>query len=164
MPDIPHDRSAGRGKRGWGIAVLVFTAFMLIGVVQDVDVAGVLAVALFTLGGGLLYRAGNRDAERARQAALGQMQLPVLELAREDGRLTVTEVASRLRWTVPQAKAVLDSLDDGFRVWSSPSDEGVMVYEFREVLHDPDRPRLEARPEPAPEPRPQPQPRAEPSP
>lgn len=162
MPDIPHDRGAGRGKRGWGIALLVFAAFLLIGFVQDPDVAGALIVALPAIGGGLLYRAGMKDAERARRAAIGQMQLPVLELAKEDGRLTVTEVASRLRWTVPQAKAVLDSLDDGFRVWSTPSDEGVMVYEFREVIHDPDRPRLEPDEETVLDSRPQP--RAKPSP
>jgi hypothetical protein len=141
--EVPGSRGVGRGKRIWGIVILVLAAFMLIGFVQDPDLAGALIVALFGAGGGLLYRAGRADAENARSAALGQMQIPVLALAREDGRLTVTEVASRLGWTLPQARAVLDSLDDGLRVWSTPSDEGVMVYEFRELIHDPDRPRVE---------------------
>lgn len=170
MPDIPHDRGAGGGKRITGIVLLVFAAILLIGFVQDPDVAGALIVALPAVGGGLLYRAGAEDAERARQTAIGELQLQVLELAKEDGRLTVTEVASRLRWTVPQAKAVLDSLDDGLRVWSRPSDEGVMVYEFREIIHDPDQPRLASHADPPPIPRaesrtePPPIPRAEPSP
>ena len=164
MPDIPHNRGAGGGKRLAGIILLVFAAFLLIGFVQDPEIAGVLIVGLPAVGGGLLYRAGAKDAERDRQAALGELQLPVLELAKEDGRLTVTEVASRLRWTVPQAKAVLDSLDDGFRVWSTPSDEGVMVYEFREVIHDPDRPLLASETEQFTELRAEPPlPRAEPS-
>jgi hypothetical protein len=145
---FPDARGVGRGKRIWGIVILVLAAFLLIGFVQDPDLAGALIVALFASGGGLLYRAGKADGEHARSAALGQMQIPVLALAREDGRLTVTEVASRLGWTLPQARAVLDSLDDGLRVWSTPSDEGVMVYEFRELIHDPDRPRLEPRAEP----------------
>lgn len=147
-------RGVGRGKRISGIVILVLAAFMLIGFVQDPDLAGALIVALFAAGGGLLYRAGKADAEHARSTTLGQMQIPVLALAREDGRLTVTEVAARLGWTLPQARAVLDSLDDGLRVWSVPSDEGVMVYEFRELIHDPDRPR----PEPGAEPRLQPPP------
>lgn len=146
--DVPGGGGVGRGKRIWGIVLLVLAAFLLIGFVQGPDLAGALIVALFASGGGLLYRAGKADAEHARSTALGQMQIPVLALAREDGRLTVTEVASRLGWTLPQARAVLDSLDDGLRVWSIPSDEGVMVYEFRELIHDPDRPRLEPGAEP----------------
>lgn len=158
MAHLPDDRGAGRGKRIWGIVLVAFAAFMLIGFVQDPDLAGALIVAFFAAGGGLLYRAGKADAEHARAATLGRMQIPVLDLAQEDGRLTATEVASRLGWTIPQAKAVLDSLEDGLRVWSVPSEEGVMVYEFREVIHDPDRPRLEASPA-----EPLLQPRSEPS-
>jgi hypothetical protein len=34
---------------------------------------------------------------------------------------------------------VLDSLDDGLRVNAEVTDEGVIVYEFREVMHTPRR-------------------------
>lgn len=142
MSTIPYDHGAGRRKRVAGICIGVFTALLLVGLVQDISLAGVLLVALFGVGAWLLYAAGARDAAIARRAALAQMQLRVLEMAREDGRLTVTEVATRLGWTLPAAAAVLESLDDGHRVYATPSSEGVMVYEFRELIHDPDRPQL----------------------
>jgi hypothetical protein len=151
MPDIPHDRGPGRIKRILGIAVLAFTALLLVGVVQDVDLAGILIVGFGALGGGLLYLAGMADAKLARQASLAQLQLQVLELAKEDGTLTATEVATRLGWTLQRAGMVLDSLEDGYRVCSVPSSEGVMVFEFRELLHDPDLER-QALPDPQPMP------------
>lgn len=144
MSDVPYNRGAGRLKRIGGIVMGVLTAIMLIGAVQDVDLTGVVIVGAFGLGSWLMLRSAAKDAELARQAALAQLQLRVLELAREDGRLTTTEVATRLGWTLQQAGAVLASLDDGMRVSSMPSDEGVMVYEFRELLHDPDGARVQA--------------------
>jgi hypothetical protein len=157
MPDLPYDRGAGRFKRIGANVLAVFTAVMLIGVVQQaIDAAGVLLVALPAVGAWLMYRSAARDADVARHAALGKMQLAVLELAKEDGRLTVTEVATRLGWTMHQAGVVLASLDDGLAVWSTPSDEGVMVYEFRELLHDPDRPRVQPSADPPPLPSSQP--------
>jgi hypothetical protein len=143
MSDIPYDRGAGRFKRVAAIALAAFAGVMLIGVVQqDIDAAGILLVALPAVGAWLLHRSGTRDAEVARHAALGRLQLAVLELAKEDGRLTMTEVATRLGWSMQQAGAVLASMDDGLAVSSSPSNEGVMVYEFRELIYDPDRPRM----------------------
>ena len=136
-----HQSGTGRAKRLWGIGLLVWAAFMLVGAVQSpIDAAAVLLVGIPAVVGGLLCYTGAREAERARVSALQQT---VLDLAQEDGRLTVTEVASRLGWTMADAEKVLRSLDDGFRVCTMPSDEGVLVYEFRELVHDPDRPRLD---------------------
>jgi hypothetical protein len=46
-------------------------------------------------------------------------------------------VAAELGWTMPRAEKVLDSLEDGIRVCSEVTDEGVIVYEFREILNAP---------------------------
>jgi hypothetical protein len=60
----------------------------------------------------------------------------VLRLAAEQGgRLTVTEVAAHLGWPMRRAEKILQSLDDGVRVDSEVTDEGVIVYEFREIVH-----------------------------
>ena len=94
---------------------------------------------LFTAGGGgLLVRQGRRAREERRRALLGALQQPVLRLAGErGGMLTVTEVASSLGWPLPRAEKVLESLEDGLRVASDVTDEGVIVYEFRELRHAP---------------------------
>lgn len=82
-----------------------------------------------------LRRNAERERERRRAATIAQLQAPVLKLAYErGGRLTVTETASALGWTLPRAEEVLRSLDDDFRVSSQVTDEGVIVYEFRELL------------------------------
>ena len=46
----------------------------------------------------------------------------------------MTEVAAALAWPIRRAEKVLHSLDDGWRVNSEVTDEGVIVYEFRELL------------------------------
>lgn len=72
-----------------------------------------------------------------------QRQLAVLRLAEaEDGQLTVTEIAAKLGWSLEVAKATMMSMEDGVRVTTSFTDEGVMLYEFPELIHDPGRKRL----------------------
>ncbi len=146
MPDTLIDPKVGRTKRNWGIVLMVLAAIMLIGLVTDFDMGGLMSVILFGGGGALLWRGAEKDRSIARQGVLGQLQLEVLALAREDGTLTVTEVASRLRWPMDRAATVLDSLEDGLRICSTPSDAGVIVYEFRELIHDPDHARLPSAP------------------
>ena len=51
------------------------------------------------------------------------------------GRLTVSEVAAQLGWTLPRAEKVLNSLEDGYRVSSDVTDEGLIVYDFRELRY-----------------------------
>ena len=67
------------------------------------------------------------------------LQRKVLRLATaKGGTLTVTEVASDLNLSLPAAEKILMSMDDGFRVRSEISDEGVIYYEFPEVRHRPE--------------------------
>jgi hypothetical protein len=92
---------------------------------------GVLASA----GAVVLHRDANRAREARREALVAHLQTAVIGLAGEvGGRLTVTEVAASLGWTLDRAQKVLNSLDDGWRVDSKVTDDGVIVYEFREIL------------------------------
>ena len=60
--------------------------------------------------------------------------------ARRGGSLTVTEVASELSLSLPAAEKVLIELDDGFRVRSEITEDGILLYEFPEVRHRPELP------------------------
>jgi hypothetical protein len=82
----------------------------------------------------------KRGARKAAEAARIQRQLAVLKLAEaEDGRLTVTEVAARLGWTLRTAQGVLRALEDGVRVTTTTTDDGIMLYDFPELIYDPGR-------------------------
>jgi len=94
-------------------------------------VLGSLAAA----GGFFLHKAAVTAREERREALIAALQPHVLKLAGErNGRLTVTDVATSLGWALPRAEKVLNSLDDGMRVRSDVTDEGVIVYEFPEVM------------------------------
>ena len=70
------------------------------------------------------------------------LQRKVLLLATEKGgTLTVTEVAASLNMSLSAAEEVLDRMDDGLRVRSDVTDQGIIVYEFPELRH---HPRLES--------------------
>lgn len=128
---IPRD---GSWKRGWAITLfLVAASLMMIGLLAGE--VGLIAGALFSAGGGaVLLQAAGRERERRREALVASLQLPVLKLATQHGgRLTVTEVAAHLGWPLRRAEKILQSLDDGIRVDSQVTDEGVIVYEFREL-------------------------------
>jgi hypothetical protein len=65
-----------------------------------------------------------------------RLQRKVLRLASaKGGTLTVTEVAADINIGLPAAEKILTSMDDGFRVRSEISDQGVIYYEFPEILH-----------------------------
>ena len=71
-----------------------------------------------------------------------RLQRRVLLLATEKGgTLTVTEVAASLNLSLAGAESVLESMDDGLRVRSDVTNQGIIVYEFPEVRH---HPRLES--------------------
>jgi hypothetical protein len=88
------------------------------------------------LGGTGMFFWGWR-ALQARRAAIGQaLERRVLQLAtRRGGSLTVTEVAAELDLSLPAAERILTGMDDGFRVLSEVTDEGILVFEFPEIRH-----------------------------
>lgn len=109
--------------------------FMVIGL-AELEVVPFLFGAAFGGGGFALQQKHQRDREQRREALIAQLQQPVLQLAGErGGNLTVTEVASAFGWPMPRAEKILNSLDDGMRVTSEVTDEGVIVYQFRELMH-----------------------------
>lgn len=130
--------SSGRASvaNGFSIALFLFAALMMMVAVG----AGEVLPAMFGLaaagGGAGLQTIARKEREARRAALLSNLQMPVLALAAERrGRLTVTETAAALGWPLPRAEKVLNSLEDGLRVNSEVTEEGVIVYEFRELAH-----------------------------
>jgi hypothetical protein len=134
----PETRVPGSGreraKRGWSVALFLLTAVLVFGAIAGGEVAPILFAAFSAMGAVALQLSANSDREARRAALVSSLQLPVLKLASaRGGRLTVTQVAAELGWTLRRAEKVLHSLDDGLRVDSEVTDEGVIVYEFREL-------------------------------
>lgn len=131
-----------RKKRIWAY-VLFFLAFLW--GVSFIDGGDDWEVSLFSglVSAGvavLLLRSAWKDEEKAAQTTANERQLAVLRLAEsEDGQLTVTEVAAKLGWSIEDAAATLRSLDDGVRVTTTLTDEGIILYDFPELIHDPGR-------------------------
>jgi hypothetical protein len=139
LPVMARESSKG----AWSI-LLILMAVVLMAVGALAGEVMPLVFALAAGGGGVLLRgAANRERHARRAALISSLQLPVLRLAAEcEGRLTVSEVATGLGWTMRRAEKVLQSLEDGLRVESEVTDEGVIVYDFRELrrLRDPGLP------------------------
>lgn len=129
-------------RRAWSVLFFILAAFLAVVAITQGE-PGPLVIAGIAAGGGvLLHRAAENERDARRAALISSLQLPVLKLAAErNGRLTVTQVATQLGWTLPRAEKVLESLEDGYRVSSEVTDEGLIVYEFRELLDDVRSPR-----------------------
>jgi hypothetical protein len=122
-----------------GAWIIFAFAAMLMMIALGEGEPGAAAFSLMAAGGGaLLWKKANTAREERRAALIIALQQPVLRLAAQrNGVLTVTDVAAALSWPMPRAEKVLNSLEDGLRVASSVTDEGVIVYEFRELKHAP---------------------------
>lgn len=122
----------GAGVLALLAALLTITLFSM----PTLGGAALVAIVMALFGGGawLLWRGGERSALQARSDWMERLQMQVMHLAQSDPRLTVMEVSTRMGWPIPLAERVLESLDDGLRVTMMPNDEGVMVYEFRELM------------------------------
>jgi hypothetical protein len=134
-PEVRYSGVSEGVRRSWSVMLFIVGALMLtIGAIEFEALLfafGTLAVS----GGVALQRAANRAREERRAAMISSLQKPVLKLAAErEGILTVTDVAASLGWSMRRAEKVLQSLDDGWRVNSEVTDEGVIVYQFRELL------------------------------
>ncbi len=107
---------------------------------------GVVEVAVEAIAFGSVFGAagtatiwwGLQARETRRRALMSRLQWRVLLLATErSGTLTVTEVAASLNMSLSMAENVLDGMDDGLRVRSEVTDEGIIVYEFPELRRNP---------------------------
>lgn len=134
LPQTPL-ANAESPRRIWSILLFVASVLMLIAGFVNLDVMAVLVGVGFGGGGFALHQSANRAREARRQALLAALQAQMLELARtKGGSLTVTDAALSLGWPIRRAEKVLHSLDDGLRVDSEVTDEGIIVYQFRELL------------------------------
>lgn len=117
------------------IMVLGATALVLVGIFTDAAPALAIGGALGAAGSLSFYWGWTGQQER-RKAIMQGLQRSILRLAtRKQGTLTVTEVAADLNLSIPAAEKILTSMDDGFRVRSEISKEGILYYEFPELLH-----------------------------
>ena len=129
---LPRD---GLVRRTVGIAVVLLSfGFLGIGIIQAelrVVVFGVLTGLL----GGWAFASGWQALQRRRVCLLGSLQVGALRVAEaREGRLTATDLASDLDLSLPAAERVLFSMEDRVRVRSEFTDEGILVFEFPEIL------------------------------
>ncbi|MEX0980115.1 MAG: hypothetical protein WDZ89_03415 [Gemmatimonadota bacterium] len=116
-------------------ATIVSVALVMIGVFE-LEVGLIVTGSLTAGAGALTYWWGWTALQSRRQALLHALQRQVLLLAsRKGGTLTVTEVATELDLSIPMAEKVMMSMDDGFRIRSDVTDEGLLLYEFPELRH-----------------------------
>ncbi len=132
-PPLPH---GGLLRRVFGVGlVLLATILIVAGIVEGTPEAVLTGSIMGATGTGSFWW-GLRALNERRKALMQRLQQRVLRLARHrGGTLTVTEVAADLSLSLPAAEKVMVSMDDGFRVRSEISKEGVLYYEFPEVLH-----------------------------
>ena len=128
--------SSGIKRRVLGTAmVLAASLLVLIGFVEW-EMAAVAVGAVLGGGGSMTFYWGWKGLQDRRDAIMKGIQRKVLKLAAvKGGTLTVTEVAADLNLELPAAEKILTSMDDGFRVRSEISPQGVLYYEFPEILH-----------------------------
>ena len=128
--------SAGLKRRVLGTAAVLLASFLvLIGFVEW-EMAAVAVGSVVGGGGSLTFYWGWQALQNRRNAIMQGLQKKILKLASaKGGTLTVTEVASDLNLAVPAAEKILESMDDGFRVRSDISSEGVLYYEFPEIVY-----------------------------
>ncbi len=111
------------------------TAVFLLGLSIVEAEAGIAVVSgFFGLGGAASFAWGWNSLQRRREAILQRMQRRVLQLAwARRGRLTATDVAAEMDLSLSAAERVLLSMDDGFRVRTDVTPEGLLVFEFPEI-------------------------------
>ncbi len=126
--------SSGIKRRVLGSLIVLFASFLFMVGIAEGEGALFIASTLFGATGSATFFWGWKGLQDRRQALQTGLQREVLRLAtRRRGRLTVTQVAAELNLSLTAAEKVLHAMDDGFRVRSDITDEGIIVYEFPEV-------------------------------
>ena len=115
--------------------VLMATLMIVMGIVEGEAAAIAVGSGMGAAGTGGFWW-GLKALNDRRKALMLRLQQKVLRLAtHKGGTLTVTELAADLNLSLPAAEKILASMDDGFRVRCEISKEGVLFYEFPEVVH-----------------------------
>lgn len=128
--------SAGTGRRVLGV-VLALVAMLLVGLgLVELEAISIVVGSVLGAAGAGSFAWGWRSLQERRAALRHALERRVLHLATvRGGTLTATEVASHLDLSLTAAEGVLIGMDDGFRVRSEVTDEGVLVFEFPELRH-----------------------------
>lgn len=140
-PDLARDAdaplpSAGLKRRVLGSMMILLASFLIMMGIIEFEAAMVVVGSVAGAAGSGTFFWGWKALQDRRQALTTGMQRRVLRLAgRKGGTLTVTEVAADLNLSIPAAEKLLMSMDDGFRVRSDITPEGILLYEFPEVQH-----------------------------
>ncbi len=128
--------SAGMKRRVLGAAMTLLASLLVLMGFVELGMSAVAVGSVIGGGGSLTFYWGWQGLQERRKAIMHGIQRKILRLASvRGGTLTVTEVAAELNLPLPAAENVLTSMDDGFRIRSDISDEGVLYYEFPEILH-----------------------------
>jgi hypothetical protein len=134
QPDEKLPRS-GIKRRLLGVGMVLAGTLVLLGGLLGAEGGMVAAGSLLGGSGSLTFYWGWHELQERRKAIMQRIQRKVLLLAKaKGGTLTVTEVAADINLALPAAEKILTSMDDGFRVRSEISDEGIIYYEFPELL------------------------------
>ena len=132
-PSLP---SAGVKRRVLGTMAILFGAFLIMMGIIEFEAAAIAVGSVVGAGGSGTFYWGWKALQDRRAALTQGLQRRVLRLAtQKGGTLTVTEVAAELDLSIPAAEKVLVAMDDGFRVRSEITREGILLYEFPEVQH-----------------------------
>ena len=84
--------------------------------------------------GVLVFWWGRMARDTRRRVLHAHLEQRALTLARErGGALTASEVAQALQISLPAAERVLLSMEDGLRVRSDVTDQGILLFEFPEL-------------------------------
>ena len=135
QPDERLPRS-GIKRRLLGVGMVLGGTLMVLGGILGAAGGLVAAGSLIGGGGSLTFYWGWHELQERRKAIMERIQRKILRLAKKKGgTLTVTEVAADINLGLPAAEKILTSMDDGFRIRSEISDEGIIYYEFPELQH-----------------------------
>lgn len=133
--DDPLPRG-GLFRRVIGVGLILLATIMIVAGIAEYEAALIAVGSGFGAAGTGGFWWGLRALNERRKALMQRMQQKVLRLAtHRGGTLTVTEVAADLNLSLPAAEKILAAMDDGFRVRCEISKEGVLFYEFPEVIH-----------------------------
>lgn len=133
--DDPLPRG-GLARRVFGVGlVLLATLLVVVGIAEGEPGMIAAGSGMGAVGTGGFWW-GLKALNERRKALMLRLQQKVVRLAtHRGGTLTVTEVAADLNLSLPAAEKILAAMDDGFRVRCEISKEGVLFYEFPEVVH-----------------------------
>jgi hypothetical protein len=128
--------ASGIKRRALGVLLILIAAVALVFGIADFEPAAIAAGSALGLGGTGMFFWGWRALQERRAALTQGIERRVLQLATQrGGSLTVTEVAAELDLSISAAERILTGMDDGFRVLSEVTDEGILVFDFPEVRH-----------------------------